>query len=215
MPYLNNTSENKKHLLEDINIFIRKYEHDILNAIGFNMGIDNPYDFLKYLKGYLKIILVENNIIEEIIQLVNKFINDSLLFPLYLYYSSYDIIVSCILLAKESNNYDFINIDSFIQMHQLKIDNNKIGQCAKYISKITNFLIKNTNAIDNTVNEMNNNNQQIPQDNIVNAININTPQIPQADNVNEFNNIPQEIPQVNIENEINFNAIANIHTNQI
>ena len=199
LPYLNNMSVNKKYLLEDINIIIRKYETDILYVIGFNMGIDNPYDLLQYLR----------------IQLVNKFINDSLLFPLYLYYSSYDIIVSCILLAKESNNYDFINIDSFIQMHQLKIDNNKIGQCAKYISKITNFLIKNTNAIDNTVNEMNNNNQQIPQDNIVNAININTPQIPQADNVNEFNNIPQEIPQVNIENEINFNAIANIHTNQI
>ena len=216
LPYLNNMSVNKKYLLEDINIIIRKYEYDILYAIGFNMGIDNPYDFLEYLRYYLKIIVVENNTIKEIIQLVNKFINDSLLFPLYLYYSSYDIIVSCILLAKESNNYNFINIDCFIQMYQLQIDNNKIRQCAKYISKITNFLIKNTNAIDKTVNEMNNNNQQIPQDNIVNAININTPQIPQADTINEFNNIPQEIPQVNnIENEIDFNAIANIHTNQI
>ena len=198
LPYLNNISVKKKYLLEDINIFIRKYEHDILNAIGFNMGIDNPYDFLKYLKRYLKIILVENNTIEEIIQLVNKFINDSLLFPLYLYYSSYDIILSCILLAKEINNYHFINIDSFIQMYKLKIDKNHICQCAKYISKITNFFIKNNNAKDNNKIKIKKNTQKMPVDTVNEQIFINT----------------QLIPQVNIENEINFNAITNIHTNQ-
>ena len=215
LPYLNNISENKKYLLEDINIFIRKYERDILNAIGFNMGIDNPYDFLKYLKGYLKIILVEKNTIEEIIQLVNKFINDSLLFPLYLYYSSYDIILSCILLAKEINNYHFINIDSFIQMFQLKIDKNEICQCAKYISKITNFLVKNKNAKNknakknnaknnnakkNNENEINNNTQAITQNNIVYEIKNNNQEIPDFNTLNEINtNNTQLIPQVNIE----------------
>ena len=59
LPYLNNMSVNKKYLLEDINIIIRKYEYDILYAIGFNMGIDNPYDFLEYLRYYLKIIVLK------------------------------------------------------------------------------------------------------------------------------------------------------------
>ena len=171
--YLNNKSENKKFLLEDINDLIRNYENDILYPIEFNMGIDNPYEFLKYLNFYLKKISIENNIIEEIIQLVNKFINNSLLFPLCLYYSSYDIALSCILLAKESNNYHFININNFIQMNQLKIDKNNIYQCAKYISKISNFLIKNNNSKDITKNEKINNNLEIPKDNIKNEINFN------------------------------------------
>jgi len=223
LPYLNNISVNQKYILEDINIFIRKYESDILNAIGFNIGIDNPYDFLIYLKCYLKIILVENNTIDEIIQLVNKFINDSLLFPLYLYYSSYDIILSCILLAKEINNYNFINIDSFIQMNKLEIDKNNICQCAKYISKITNFFIRNNNSKDNNKNKIKNNTQNIPvvtvndnnaKDNNKNKIKNNTQKIPVV-TVNEPILInTQLIPQDNIENEINFNAIANIHTNQ-
>jgi hypothetical protein len=232
LPYLNNNSKNKKFLLEDTNSFIKKYEYDILNSIGFNMGIDNPYDFLKYLKFYLKNISIESNTIEEIIQLVNKIINESLLFPLYLYYSSYDIALSCILLAKERNNYHFINIDNFIQMNQLQINKNNICQCAKYISKISNFLIKNSSPDDNIKNEIKNNNQKIPEDNAGNEIKNNNQIIPEdnaAGNQIKNNNqiIPGnntqheiiiniiEIPEDNIENEINFNAIANIHTNQM
>ena len=217
LPYLNSMSANKEYLLEDINNFIKKYEYDILYTVGFEVGIDSPYDFLKYLKLYLKKILIESNIIDEIIQLVNKYINDSLLFPLYLYYSSYDIALSCILLVKESNNNcQFINIDNFIQMYQLQINKNNIYQCAKYISKISNFLIKNKNKVDDSENEIKNNNTpEISENNTDNLILINNKEILEDNVENEIIKNLGKIPKDNIENEINFNVLANIHSNQI
>lgn len=216
LPCLNNNSENKKYLLEDIKNFIKKYEYDILNSIGFNMGIDNPYDFLKYLKHYLKNISIKGNVIEEIIQLVNNYINYSLLFPLFLYYSSYEIALSCILLAKESKYYYFININKFIQMYQLQVDTNKILKCSKHISKISNFLTKKNNTDDNSKNEIKKNNtHEIHDNNAENGKIINNKKITEDNIENEIIMNPAEFPNNNIKNEINFNAIANIQTNQM
>lgn len=189
---LNNKSANIKLIDENLKNLITQYEYDILCAIQFNLGIDNPYDILKNLKFYLKKISIESNTINEIIQLINKYINESLLFPLYLYFSSYDIVLSCIFLAKESHNYYFINIDKFIQIYQLTADKNDIQQCSKYISKILNILKKN---------------REIPEDNQEKEIKNNT-----KDN-NKIIINSNDIPQDDIENEIDFDLISNINSN--
>ena len=193
---LNNKSTNKKFIDENLTNLISQYEFEILCVIQFNIGIDNPYDFLQYFKFYLKNISIESNIIDEIIKLINKYINDSLLFPLNLYYSSYDIALSCIFLAKEANNYYSIDIDDFIRINQLAIDKNNIYQCSKYISKILNALEKN---------------REIPEDNQEKEIKNNTEDIPE-----DFNEIiinSNGIPQDGVENEIDFKEISNINSN--
>ena len=140
-PYLNKQLNGKNKLKnEDINNLIIQKEFDILNSIEFNMGIDNPYEFLSILKLYLQEIHIENNTINEIIELTNKYNNDSILFPLYLYYTSYEIALSCILLVKENKKYNFIDINNIIKLCKLDIDVNNIYQCSKYISKITEAL---------------------------------------------------------------------------
>lgn len=192
LPLLNNKSANIKLIEENLKNLITQYEYDILCAIQFNLGIDNPYDILKNLKFYLKKISIESNIINEIIQLINKYINESLLFPLCLYFSSYDIVLSCIFLVKESHNYYFINIDKFIQIYQLTVDKNDIYQCSKYISKILNILKKN---------------REIPEDNQEKEIKNNT-----KDN-NKIIINSNDIPQDDIENEIDFDLISNINSN--
>lgn len=131
---------NKKIKLEEINLQIIEKEKEILEALGLCMGIDDPYEFLRPLKIYLKDIQINDNMINEIIGLVNKFINESMLFPLFLYYTSYDIAISCILLAKESKKYNFINLDNFIQRNKLIIDKETVSQCAIYISKVSTAL---------------------------------------------------------------------------
>ena len=68
-------------------------------------------------------------------ELFNEYVKASILFPLYLYYTSYDLAISCISLAKKAK-YDFIDIDDFIKENKLKMDKNNVHQCSLYISKI-------------------------------------------------------------------------------
>ena len=44
LPLLNNKSANIKLIEENLKNLITQYEYDILCAIQFNLGIDNPYD---------------------------------------------------------------------------------------------------------------------------------------------------------------------------
>lgn len=167
-PYLNNIINEKNQLkIEEINNLIIQKEYDILNSIEFNMGIDNPYELLRVLKLYFLEIHKENNDINDIIELTNKFINDSILFPLYLYYTSYEIALSCILLVKETKKYNFIDIDNIIKLCKLDIDVNNIYQCARYISKITKALQNLTQKKDD------NNPKEISDCNSKNYLNFN------------------------------------------
>lgn len=151
-------STNRKMTIEEISMIMIEKENAILKAMGLCMGIDNPYEFLRPLKLYLKDIQINDNIINEIIGLVNKYINESMLFPLYLYYTSYDIALSCILLVKESKNYNFINLDNFIQKNSLKIDKATVSQCAIYISKVSKVLNINVKKEEEEVSDDEQNN---------------------------------------------------------
>ena len=155
-PYLNKLINEKNQLkIEEINNLIIQKEYEILYSIEFNMGIDNPYEFLYMIKLYFQEIHIEKNDINEIIELINKYINDSILFPLYLYYTSYEIALSCVLLLKETKKYSFIDIDNIIKLYKLDIDANNIYQCARYISKITKALNNLTQNKDDDCNSKN------------------------------------------------------------
>ena len=92
------------------------------------------------LKLYLQNIKINNFVIDEVIRLFHFYIDKSILFPLYLYYTSYEIAFGCILLIKEKQKYNFINIDDIIKLSKLQIDVNNIAQCEKYIFKIVDAL---------------------------------------------------------------------------
>ena len=166
---LNNLINDKKQLkIEEINNLIIQKEYDILCSIQFNMGIDNPYEFLSMIKLYFREIHIENNVINEVIELINKYINDSILFPLYLYYTSYEIALSCILLVKETKKYNFIDMNNIIKLYEKDIDANNIYHCARYISKITKALENLTTIKDD------NNSKEISDSNSKNYLNFNT-----------------------------------------
>lgn len=166
---LNNLINDKKQLkIEEINNLIIQKEYDILCSIQFNMGIDNPYEFLSMIKLYFREIHIENNVINEVIELINKYINDSILFPLYLYYTSYEIALSCILLVKETKKYNFIDMNNIIKLYEKDIDANNIYQCARCISKITKALENLTTIKDD------NNSKEISDSNSKNYLNFNT-----------------------------------------
>ena len=138
--------------IEDIKNLIIKKEFDILVSIEFNLAIDWPYNLLNLLKIYLTKIGKGNETIARIINYVNLNINDSILFPLCLYYTPNEIVFSCILLAKKRYKLDFININDLIKLNNYEIDNDNINECNLYISKIIKYkdnLIENNNINDN------------------------------------------------------------------
>ena len=139
-----------KHFeIEEIKELIIKQEFEILLSLEFNISIDWPYELIKLLIIYLKKMEKSNETITKIINYVNLNINDSILFPLCLYYTPNEIAFSCILLAKEKYKFDFINITDLIKLNQYQVDNGQIKECSLYISKIIQFkenLIANINA---------------------------------------------------------------------
>ena len=154
-PYFN---KYKIYEIEEIKDLIIQKEFDILISIEFNMAIDWPYEILNFLKIYLKKLDKGNDTIIKIINYVNLNINDSILFPLCLYYTPNEIVFSCILLAIKKYNLDFININDLIKLKKYNININKdnINECAIFISKI---IIYKNNLIDKNNNINNNNNK--------------------------------------------------------
>ena len=112
-PYFNKLKINENEKIKDL---IIQKEFDILISIEFNMAIDWPYEILNILKIYLKKLEKGNETIVKTINYVNLNINDSILFPLCLYYTPNEIVFSCILLAKKEYNLDFININDLIKL---------------------------------------------------------------------------------------------------
>ena len=160
--------------IEEIKNLIIKKEFDILISIEFNMAIDSPYELLNYIKLYLTKLQKGNEAIVRIINYINLNLNDSILFPLCLYYTPKEILFSCILLVKKEYKLDFININDLIKLNKYQIEIDNINKCALYISKIKkcknefiennlnnkkdnirnndNFNIKNISFIKNNIN---------------------------------------------------------------
>lgn len=160
----------KKYEIEEIKDLIIKKEFDILLSIEFNVDIDWPYNILNTLKIYLKKIGKGNESIARVINYVNLNINDSILFPLCLYYTPNEIVFSCILLAKERYKLDYININDLIKLNQYQIDNDNINECTLYISKIIKYkndiIESNRNIVDKTnISTENNNNIYLDKNN--------------------------------------------------
>ena len=167
----------KKYEIEEIKDLIIKKEFDILLSIEFNVDIDWPYNILNTLKIYLKKIGKGNESIARIINYVNLNINDSILFPLCLYYTPNEIVFSCILLAKERYKLDYININDLIKLNQYQIDNDNINECTLYISKIIKYkndiIESNRNIVDKTnITTENNNNIYLDKNNNNNNLNL-------------------------------------------
>jgi hypothetical protein len=143
--------------VEEINDKIKEKEFDILLSIQFNANIDTPYDYLRSIKLYLlqKCQKDDNNDnstnidVSNIINKLNDYIKHCMLFPLYLYYTSYEIILGCLLLIKKDTNFNFINLDELIKSKNIdiNIDMDNINQCALYISKLSNKIIEASKII--------------------------------------------------------------------
>ena len=152
--------------IEEIRDLIIQKEFDILMSIEFNMAIDSPYGLLNYIKLYLTKLQKGNEAIVRIINYINLNLNDSILFPLCLYYTPKEILFSCILLVKKEYKLDFININDLIKLNKCQIEIDNINKCALYISKIkkckNDLIEKNLNAKkDNIRNNGNNDNINI------------------------------------------------------
>ena len=128
--------ENKKLEIDEIKELIFQKEFDILFSIGFDIGIDLPYPFTYKFKKYLEKLNKTNSRIDGLIKLLLIYINDSIIFPLYLYYSPNVIVLSCILLIKEKLKIDEINIDDLILLSNYKVDMDSIRECNLLIKKI-------------------------------------------------------------------------------
>ena len=124
-PYFNKLKINENEKIKDL---IIQKEFDILISIDFNMAVEWPYEILNLLKIYLKKLEKGNETIVKTINYVNLNINESILFPLCLYYTPNEIVFSCILLAKKEYNLDFININDLIKLknNNININNDNI-----------------------------------------------------------------------------------------
>ena len=143
--------------VEEISDKIKEKEFDILLSIQFNANIETPYDYLRTIKLYLlkKCQKDDNNNnsnnidVSIIITKLNEYIQHCMLFPLYLYYTSYEIILGCLLLIKKDTNYNFINFDELIKSKNIdiNIDMDNINQCALYIRKLSYKIIEASKII--------------------------------------------------------------------
>ena len=178
---LNNS--NKKLTKEELKDEIMQKEFDLLNALGFDINIDIPYSYFPLLSFYLKKCNETNDyVLSEINVLLNEYVQNSMLFPLYLYYSPYEIFFGCIYLIKKKKTiFNFIDLNELKQLAKTDIDNDNICQCSKYILKITevkdSLLSKqksncNTHISGNSPNNNSQNNLSINFD-IIRGIKVN------------------------------------------
>ena len=74
----------------------------------------------------------------------------SLLFPLYLYYTPFELIISSLTIIKEEFKLNYIDINEFIKINKLEIVKENISKCSFLINKIIKFKKK---FYENEVNE--------------------------------------------------------------
>ena len=130
---------NKKLLEEEIKDEIIQKEFDLLISLGFDITIQVPYSYFPLFQNYLKKCNeAKDYILSEIYNLLNEYVQNSMLFPLYLHYSSYEIFLGCIYLIKQKKKiFNFIDLNELIKLAKTEIDVDNICQCSKYISKIS------------------------------------------------------------------------------
>ena len=130
---------NKKLTKEELKDEIIQKEFDLLNSLGFDITIEVPYSYFPLFQHYLKNCNeAKDNVLSEIINLLNEYVQNSMLFPLSLYYSSYEIFFGCIYLIKQKKKiFNFIDLNELIKMAKTEINTDNICQCSKYISKIS------------------------------------------------------------------------------
>ena len=159
--------------VEEISDKIKEKEFDILLSIQFNANIDTPYDYLRTIKLYLlqKCQKDDNNKnnsnnidVSKIITKLNEYIQHCMLFPLYLYYTSYEIILGCLLLIKKDTNFNFIDFDELINSKHIdiNIDMDNINQCALYIRKLSYKIIEASKIIIEEKNKKENDSNNNP-----------------------------------------------------
>ena len=157
-PYI--LSSEKKLEISEIKELIFQKEFDILLSIGFDINVDLPYQFIYTFKTYLQKLNYTNSRIDGLVKLLLIYINDSIIFPIYLYYPPNVIALSCIFLIKEKHKIDEINIDDLIKLSNYYIDIDSIKECTLLIKKI--ILTKDNLAKVKAVNK------QIKNENNVN-----------------------------------------------
>ena len=142
----NNTGYKVSYKIEDVNKLIINKESDILFSIQFEVNIDWPYNKMYLIENYLNKIGKNEEMIKSIKLYVNRKINEIISFPLYLYYTPIEIIICSLILIKDENDLNFININDFIKVNNLVIDNDNIDECSKLMNKVIGYikLVKNS-----------------------------------------------------------------------
>ena len=148
--YLFNDKNKMKYKIEDINKLITNKEFEILFSIQFQINLDWPYDYLNLIENYLGQIGIGKEIIKAIINFVIIKINEIILFPLYLYYTPFELIISSLTIIKEEFKLNYIDINEFIKINKLEIVKENISKCSFLIYKIIKFKKK---FHENEVNE--------------------------------------------------------------
>ena len=146
-----NEQKKIRYEIEDINRLITKKELEILISIQFQGNIDFIYDYFVPIKKYLIQIEIKNEIIKNIINFVNIKLNEIIIFPLYLYFTPFELLISILTLIQNEFKLSYININDFIRMNNLDIDKNNIAECSLIINKIIaqkKYLNENNNNID-------------------------------------------------------------------
>jgi hypothetical protein len=190
--YKNNIIEinenNEKLKMKDM---ILKYESDILFSINFNLEHDLPYNYIKNLWGDLSNKILEyinnnknkqnnnininnkllnngddSNILKYIKENIAEIINYSFLFPLFLFYSSSIIGLSCLVIAFKKLNLKLNIIDIISNHKEMEIISiEDIEVCSSLIDEFILSKIRIINR-EESINNINN-------INIQNVLNIN------------------------------------------
>lgn len=139
---------------------IKKKELEILCSIGFNTEVDLPYIFLPTVQKYLKELNIPYLNVDRVIELINIYINESLILPIYIYYLPDIVCISCVKLLTEKFNNKSISIQQLISLSQFPIEINDINECYLIIKRLQiliEYNKKNKN-INSNKNNINNNN---------------------------------------------------------
>ena len=154
---LNNLNE--KLVEEEIKDEIIQKEFDLLISLGFDITIEVPYSYFPMFQNYLKKCKeAKDFVLSEIYDLLNEYVQNIMLFPLYLHYSSYELFFGCIYLIKQKKKiFNFIDLNELIKLTKTEIDVDNICQCSKIISKISevkdSLLSKNRTSSNNGISE--------------------------------------------------------------
>lgn len=133
-------------LISEISNKIFQIEFEILNAIGFDLNVDLPYQYIYLMKSYFQ----ENfqaEFYNRFILIITSFINDSFKIPVCLFYEPLLIFLSCIYLVQVYFNIQlkdkeevkwFQLIDKSVKFEEIVEISNKIKMIYDYSNNNNN-----------------------------------------------------------------------------